>query len=223
MKVNCTYCNNILERPPCRIKNYNQFCNRLCKGKWHTINLSGKNHYNYKPGSSRGTEFICIYCGKKDIRRCYNQKLCDSSCQLKYEYANGIRDKNKITKKANEHVKKYGQPKLKGKPTWCKGKNKVNGLYPDHMGFQKKEKNPSWKGGITIHRRPPGFDNKKKEYINKKYNYTCQDCNKHQDKLKHKLEIHHIDHDRFNNKEENLIPLCKVCHANEGWEYRKKT
>lgn len=54
-------------------------------------------------------------------------------------------------------------------------------------------KNPSWKGGIQIYRKY------KKE--------CCENC-----KSKKNLEVHHIDSNRYNNEEENLITLCKKCH-----------
>ena len=60
----------------------------------------------------------CINCNK--IREDYpniakKRKYCSTRCQMFYEYQRGIRDKFKITKKANEKVRKCGQPKLIGR------------------------------------------------------------------------------------------------------------
>jgi hypothetical protein len=61
-------------------------------------------------------EFTCLYCGLKQRKRRYNQKYCNSSHQLKYEYKTGLRNKNN-TLKANEAVRRYGQEKFKNNPT----------------------------------------------------------------------------------------------------------
>jgi len=62
-------------------------------------------------------EFICKYCNKEQLKRRYNQKYCNSSCQMKYEYANGLRDKFKTTRKAREANIKKGLKKFKTNPT----------------------------------------------------------------------------------------------------------
>lgn len=47
----------------------------------------------------------------------------------------------------------------------------------------------------------------------------CQECNS----IKH-LTIHHIDHDKNNNKIRNLMCLCAHCHAGKhGGMYVSKT
>ncbi len=52
--------------------------------------------------------------------------------------------------------------------------------------------------------------------ICKNYNWTCQWCDyKNSRDLNNrtkKLHVHHIDLNGKNNKDENLILLCRVCH-----------
>lgn len=55
-----------------------------------------------------------------------------------------------------------------------------------------------------------------RKYLFEKYNNSCQICgwgevNKHTGKVP--LQIHHIDGDCTNNKEENLQLLCPNCHS----------
>jgi uncharacterized protein with gpF-like domain len=62
------------------------------------------------------------------------------------------------------------------------------------------------------------FNEELKEKIRKKYNYRCQECFRHQNELyrkgkKYSLFIHHIDFNKKNNAENNLIPLCNECHS----------
>jgi thymidylate synthase ThyX/intein/homing endonuclease len=68
------------------------------------------------------------------------------------------------------------------------------------------EKNPQWKNGINAYWR---F---KQNILN------CELCNASIDKIK--LENHHLDHDRTNNKEENIIKVCIKCHnlLHHGWQ-----
>ena len=57
----------------------------------------------------------CAYCNKElDRRPCLIKKrncYCNASCQMKYEYKNGIRDKDKITEKAHEMIRTKGHYK----------------------------------------------------------------------------------------------------------------
>lgn len=45
-----------------------------------------------------------------------------------------------------------------------------------------------------------------KKSIRKRDNYKCQNCNTRA------LDVHHIDYDKKNNKEENLLVLCEKCN-----------
>jgi 5-methylcytosine-specific restriction endonuclease McrA len=55
-------------------------------------------------------------------------------------------------------------------------------------------------------------EQKIKEQIRLRDNYECQDCHIKQKQFKIKLAIHHIDQDRNNNYQTNLITLCSSCH-----------
>jgi len=77
--------------------------------------------------------------------------------------------------------------------------------------YMKKEKHPCWKGGISKEPYPFDFDEELKEFIRKKDNYQCQLCGVSQDGTK--LSIHHIDYNKKNLSEINLITLCKACNA----------
>lgn len=64
-------------------------------------------------------------------------------------------------------------------------------------------------------------------FILKRDNYTCQNCNMTQEEhyiiYGRDIEVHHIDYDKKNCKENNLITLCKQCNirANYNREYWK--
>lgn len=77
------------------------FCSRVC---WRKYN-KGVNHPNYKHGKSKGSEFVCLNCGKNGVRKQNFQKYCSTKCQMKYEYKNGTRNRKTITQKAHEKVR----------------------------------------------------------------------------------------------------------------------
>lgn len=74
---------------------------------------------------------------------------------------------------------------------------------------------------IPYHDRyPDSFNDKLRRKIRERDNYTCQmpRCNvvgsEEFQKLRITiLDIHHIDYDRFNCCEKNLITLCHSCHS----------
>jgi len=56
---------------------------------------------------------------------------------------------------------------------------------------------------------PDEFNKKLKTKIAKRDNYICQICN---EVLPDKFHIHHIDYNKDNYKENNLVFLCNYCH-----------
>lgn len=80
-------------------------------------------------------------------------------------------------------------------------------------GEHSGENNPQWRGGISFEPYGLEFNNDLKEKIRERDNWTCQECGIHQDNLDEHLCIHHIDYDKKNNSEDNLISLCRSCHA----------
>lgn len=83
-------------------------------------------------------------------------------------------------------------------------------------GLHTGEKNNNWQGGIS--KEEYGFDwtRELKEKIRAHDNHTCQLCDKKQKQEKTKLQVHHIDYNKKNNKEWNLITLCLSCHGKTG-------
>ncbi len=80
------------------------------------------------------------------------------------------------------------------------------------MGFQRIE------GIERIY--PEEWNERLKESIRQRDNYTCQECGLHQDELEgrfKKLDVHHIDYDKDNLDPKNLITLCKGCHVKTNY------
>lgn len=79
------------------------------------------------------------------------------------------------------------------------------------------ENNPHWRGG-TSH-KPYGykFNSKLKKRILERDGNICQLCfmlnKEHKEKFKDSLHCHHIDYDKQNCRENNLVTLCNVCNG----------
>ncbi len=85
-------------------------------------------------------------------------------------------------------------------------------------GNNLKEKNGAWKGGIAFLPYPYEFNNNLKEHIRNSFGRICGECKYSETELGYTLNIHHIDYNKNNNSEENLIPLCNSCHAQTNFK-----
>ena len=78
------------------------------------------------------------------------------------------------------------------------------------------EKNPNWKGGLSFEPYTPEFNKQLKRAIRKRDNQICMLCGVHREKLNRTLCLHHINYDKKCNLSQNLISLCRKCHAQTG-------
>jgi len=83
----------------------------------------------------------------------------------------------------------------------------------------KGEKNPAWKGGISVEPYCSIFKMPLKERIREKYGRKCFLCGIKENGRR--LCVHHIDYDKKHCTPDNLIPLCNSCNAkvNFGREF----
>lgn len=127
-----------------------------------------------------------------------------------------------LKKKISETRTKLGIAKGKNNPNFKNARPFCNdcGLRINHQRkrcslchhkflFNKiGNKNPNWKKGISFLPYSSEFNKSLKEEIKKRDNYTCQHCG-----IKYSLSIHHIDYDKNNNHQDNLITLCVKCNS----------
>lgn len=138
-----------------------------------------------------------------------------------------IEQKLLISQKTKEAMKNLSLEKRdkmssKGRTPWNKGKKtnyiprsafKIGHLPPyanKKMPIELRIKLSFAHGGDGTFTSKYGieFDNKLKRKIFERDNFKCRNCNKN-----HKLVCHHIDQNKFNNSEDNLITLCRSCHS----------
>jgi len=106
----------------------------------------------------------------------------------------------------------------KGKVPWNKDKTGVYSketkrkMRENHADFSL-DKHPRWKGGASFEPYGIEFNGKLKQQIRDRDNHICQECGLPERLIGKKLDVHHIDFDKYNNDASNLISLCKSCHT----------
>ena len=172
----------------------------------------------FKTGVRKYRELnYCIDCGKE--LKNYKSKRCQS-CYLKTikgkNHPNFKQGKTLIeyfciicNKKISINSALYGNHKC----TFCENKTRIGNL------------SNNWQGGITKNPYSLEFTEELKEQIRKRDNYECQNCGMTEEEhlivRGRILDVHHIDYDKMNCEENNLISLCNQCNlrANFNRDY----
>lgn len=115
--------------------------------------------------------------------------------------------------------------KLKEETKIKQSKSRLNFLKNNPESIKRGSKHPCWKGGVSSKPYGQGFTNYLKNKIKKRDNYRCQICFKNKRDLKTEelypyLIVHHIDYNKNNHANSNLITLCAYCHSKTN--FRRK-
>ena len=146
---------------------------------------------------------FCLVCGKELTG--WQTKFCSHSCSSKYNNVGVARNK--------KHEKgvclNCGKPLDRGVAKYCSEKCQMEHKYKDYIDKWKSGKVDGIKGKSDVSYYV-------RRYIFAKYDCKCQKCGwgeKNVNTGKVPLQIHHIDGNCKNNKEENLQLLCPNCHS----------
>lgn len=74
------------------------------------------------------------------------------------------------------------------------------------------DKNGNWNGGTSFEEYPREF-NEAKRQVRERDNHTCQCCSRTRAEEGQELSVHHIDYDKCNCADDNLITLCRRCNS----------
>lgn len=187
-----------------RVKRH--FCSSKCKGIGQTDRQN--------PAWKDSWEKKCLNCEK--IFRHKDRgglKFCSRKCNFEFSRIKNTRNClicNKI------FIKKGGD---KGKFCSLKCAGVIHSLQMEGVN------NPNWLEGIGNLPYKWDFNNKLKIKIRKRDDFICRLCGlKESDLIIKKgcgLAIHHIDYDKENTKENNLISLCNKCHGYTHYNRKK--
>lgn len=157
----------------------------------------------------------CKYCGKPIPFEERNKKeFCNQSCSASY---NNIRRNENTERKSPDPNKKYYCLSCGKELKYSSSSNMKFCNQKCMNDYRYKQYIESWKKGEKDGRTGMyEVSDHIRRYFFEKYNSSCQICgwnkiNPHTGKVP--LQLHHIDGDCLNNKEENLQLLCPNCHS----------
>ena len=144
-------------------------------------------------------------------------KFCSRVC-----YTNSLR--NRVEKECEQCGSKFSVKPcalVHNASRFCSPKcSQVSSKERDYS-YCTGENNPNWKGGSSIELYPPEFNDDLKDKIRKRDNYECQICGLREEEhvllYSYNLNIHHIDYDKDNSEEVNLVSLCCQCHGRTNY------
>ena len=87
--------------------------------------------------------------------------------------------------------------------------------------LKQEEQHKLWLDSYTKESSSTGFNKALKHKIKTRDGWKCQECRIEARQLRQMqsyLTIHHIDFNHENNKPENLITLCPLCHAKTNFQ-----
>ena len=170
----------------------------------------------------------CIECGK--ILKNYKAKRC-WDCYVKYSQipennANfkGISTKKYYCSDCEKEISISSGAYRTGKCHSCGIKGEKNHFYGVHL---YGDLSPTFIDGRSYLPYTTEFNSELREFIRKRDAYTCQnpECNMTEEEhlivYGRVLHVHHIDYDKQNCQESNLISLCVSCNvrANSNRKY----
>lgn len=170
-----------------------------------------KGHKAWNKNKRENVSVKCFQCGKtfsvfphrKDTAKFCSPECCYKSIKGRTSFMKGKHQTEKAKKKISKGVKE-------NLPSTAFKKGQRPSVATE---YKKGEKNLNWNNGSSFEPYGLKFNEELKERIRKRDNYRCQECSYTQDQLGYALSVHHIDYDKKNNEEKNLICLCRSCHS----------
>lgn len=204
----CEWCSTIFE---IKSNKHNRFCSRSCAIKKTNTGRKHSDEINKKKGHKG--ELNGFY-GKKHTEE--TKSLIGLKNKKTYEEKYGSEKALDLRKQQSTRMTGT-QNSFYGKKHTDESRAKISENHADLSGENnpmykkgyklKGDKNGSWKGGISFGDYGFEFNNNLKTKIRKRDKFTCAACNKNG------YSVHHIDYNKINNSEVNLITLCRSCHG----------
>lgn len=175
---------------------------------------------------------ICLYCGsffhvKPSQKKIGKGKYCSKKCYMKVR-SGWMKDKSfnhayKVDFKGKKNPNYKGDTRKR-----CVDCGKVLG-YQNYARCRECNYKflfgENYKANIEGFRKYPiGWNKTFKEQIRYRDGYRCQLCGIPEAECSTSLHVHHIDYEKMNINDSNLISLCNSCHAktNSNREYWKQ-
>ena len=193
---------------------------KRCLKCWHKFAV-GNHASNFKQGKTL-KKYYCPDC-KIEISR--NSNRCQS-CAAKER----IMENGNPNLKHGETLKKHYCIDCKINEikynTWYYGKKRCHSCAKKEL-YKNPKNHPNYINGKSKEPYTLEFTEQLKDQIRQRDNYECQNCSMTEEEhlivIGRVLTVHHIDYNKDNCNEENLITLCNSCNirANKNREYWK--
>lgn len=236
IEISCDNCGKLIERLPCKINKTN-FCDENCYNEFKKTLTGDKNGHWDKDK----IDIYCDWCGDPIslVQRGYDtsvfhfckgksdnnnlvSKASKENCWAKFQLANGFLKEGKDNPHWNGgkvevkcsicgKLKMVNPCQLKMHKEFYCGEGECRGKFLSKIN--SGENNYNWQGGISNEPYAFEFNRSLKEMIKERDNYTCQLCGN-----KKYLVVHHIDYEKENSNEGNLITLCNICNSKVNYD-----
>lgn len=133
-----------------------------------------------------------------------------------------IRERATGRKHSKETKQKMSEMR-RGKNNCFYGKKHTDETIRKMSEIKKGKNNFHWLGGKSFEPYGVEFNKELRKQIRQRDNFICQECEYTEKQLGYRLGIHHIDYDKQNNNSDNLIALCKSCHAQTNFKRKNWT
>lgn len=159
---------------------------------------------------------------KKKISESVKIFIKESPNKIGFRKGHKINLGRKYPEKRNEKIRlaKLDKKRISFSLEWLRNMSKA--VYRRHrktdFGFQRGERNPSWNGGLSYktHGYGSSWTGYLKTKIKERDGLICQLCGDYKN-----LAIHHINYDKENCHENNLITLCRSCNVKVNFNRKK--
>lgn len=122
------------------------------------------------------------------------------------------REDSGLGSKKWRYLQSEKQKKLWNNPKYREKQLKAHNS-PQYKALISGPNHPNWRGGPTIY--PLEFNNELRESIRDRDGRKCIICYVLENTQAH--DVHHIDYNKHNNKEQNLTTLCMSCHGRTNY------
>lgn len=212
MICKCNYCGKEIYRRPCEIRKNKTgrfYCNKECRNKdW--IGSGNPNYGNIWSDDARkkASEY---WTGHVAWNKGLTVETSESVRKhVKHLYGNtyALGKKNPSVSKMVSERNRSNNP-MKDPIVRKKVSNTLKGKFCG-------DKNPNWRGGVSFGKYCPKFNDSIREEVRNKFYRKCVICGKDEIMNKRKLDVHHVDYDKYqgcDGKKWVLVPLCRSCHS----------